>query len=246
METILSVKNLCKEYPGFELDNISFEIQEGQIMGLIGRNGAGKSTTIKSILNLIHSTGQIRYFGMNLLENEAYIKQRIGYACGEVNYYNKKKISSIVNVTRKFYNSWDESAYERYLKLFDLNESKTPGELSSGMKVKLNLALALSHGARLLILDEPTSGLDPVSRDELLEIFKYLAGEGTAILFSTHITSDLDKCADTITYIRNGHLEYTGRIVDYVQSCSEQGLGCNLEEIMIHFEREALHEQFAL
>ena len=215
-------------------------------MGLIGRNGAGKSTTIKSVLNLIHSTGQIRYFGSDLMENEAYVKQHIGYACGEVDYYRKKKISSIVKVTRKFFDNWDEDAYEKYLKLFDLNESKTPGELSSGMKVKLNLALALSHGARLLILDEPTSGLDPVSRDELLEIFSYLAREGTAILFSTHITSDLDKCADTITYIRNGQLLYTGGLSDYVQSCRKQGFGSNLEEIMIHFEREALHAKFAL
>ena len=119
-----------------------------------------------------------------------------------------------------------------------------PSQLSEGMRVKLNLALALSHGAKLLILDEPTSGLDPVSRDELLKIFQYLAKEGVAILFSTHITSDLDKCADAITYIRKGRMEYSGQMEDYIQKCREQGIGSNLEEIMIHFEREELHEKF--
>lgn len=112
------------------------------------------------------------------------------------------------------------------------------------MKVKLNLAIALSHGAKLLILDEPTSGLDPVSRDELLEIFRYLAKEGIAILFSTHITSDLDKCADAITYIRKGKLEFSGRMDAYFEQCRAQNIGTNLEEIMIHFEKEALYEKF--
>lgn len=129
--------------------------------------------------------------------------------------------------------------------LFELDEDKTPSELSEGMKVKLNLVMALSHGAKLLILDEPTSGLDPVSRDELLEVFKLLAEQGVAILFSTHITSDLDKCADGITYIRKGQLQFSGSMSAYIEKCRADGIGDNLEEIMIHYEKENLHEKFA-
>ena len=131
------------------------------------------------------------------------------------------------------------------MRLFELDENKTPSELSEGMKVKLNLVLALSHGAKLLILDEPTSGLDPVSRDELLEVFKILAAEGTAILFSTHITSDLDKCADTITYIREGKQQFTGSMGDFIRESREQGFGSNLEEIMLHYEKESLYERLS-
>ncbi len=246
MEKILSVKNIKKEYPKFTLDNISFEIEEGKIMGLIGRNGAGKTTTIKSILNLIHTSGgEIEYFGKSLAEHESEIKQQIGYAGGAVDYYKKKKIKKIISVTRKFYSGWDDAEYRKYLELFELDEDKTPSELSEGMKVKLNLTVALSHGAKLLILDEPTSGLDPVSRDELLEVFKLLAGKGVAILFSTHITSDLDKCADSITYIRKGQLQFTGSMSDYIEQCRREGIGETLEEIMIHYEKEDLHEKFA-
>lgn len=244
MSTVLSVKHLKKEYGKFTLEDISFEIGSGMIMGLIGRNGAGKTTTIKSVLNLIHiSDGEIMYFGKNFRENEAEIKEQTGYAGGAVDYYKKKKIRDIVSVTKKFYKGWDDILYRKYMDIFELDEDKTPAQLSEGMRVKLNLAIALSHGAKLLILDEPTSGLDPVSRDELLEIFKYLARDGVAILFSTHITSDLDKCADAITYIRKGKLEYSGRMDDYIRQCKEQGIGENLEEIMIHFEKEALNER---
>ena len=246
MGAILTVKGLRKEYPKFTLDDISFEVAEGSICGLIGRNGAGKTTTIKSILNLIHtSAGEITCFGMDMAGHEAEIKRLIGYAGGAVDYYKKKKIKNIVAVTRSFYDEWDESAWKKYTGLFELDEDKTPSELSEGMKVKLCLALALSHGARLLILDEPTSGLDPVSRDELLEIFKILAGSGITVLFSTHITTDLEKCADHIIYIRKGKLEHSGVLADYIKECAESGKGSTLEDIMIHYEREALHEKAA-
>lgn len=245
MSIVLSVRHLRKEYEKFTLDDISFDVESGTIMGLIGRNGAGKTTTIKSILNLIHiSGGGIEYFGKNFRENEAEIKEQIGYAGGAVDYYKKKKIRDIVGVTKTFYKGWDDTLYRKYTEIFELDDDKTPAQLSEGMRVKLNLAIALSHGARLLILDEPTSGLDPVSRDELLEIFRYLAKEGAAILFSTHITSDLDKCADAITYIRKGKMEFSGQMDSYIRQCREQGIGTNLEEIMIHFEKEALYEKF--
>ena len=162
-----------------------------------------------------------------------------------MDYYKKKKIRQITEITKTFYDNWDEAAYRKYLDLFSIDDDKTPSQLSEGMKVKLNLAMALSHGAKLLILDEPTSGLDPVSREELLEVFRYLAGKGVAILFSTHITSDLDKCADDITHIKKGRLVYSGKLSDYVEKCRAEGLGTTLEDIMINCEKEALHESLA-
>ena len=243
-ETILEVRGLRKEYPKFTLDGISFDLHEGEIMGLIGRNGAGKTTTIKAILNLIHSGGSVRYFGLDLHEHETEIKQRIGYAAGAIDWYKKKRIRDLVAVTRRFYDTWDDAAYTCYLRLFELDDAKTPAELSQGMKVKLNLALALSHGARILILDEPTSGIDPVSRDEMLEIFRFLAGEGTAILYSTHITSDLEKCADSITYIREGRQVFSGTKDAFLADGAAKGLGDTLEDIMIAAEREARQGRF--
>ena len=246
MDKILKVEGLCKKYPKFTLQDISFTMESGRIMGLIGRNGAGKTTTIKSILNLIHTDGgSIQYFGKDLKSCEQEIKQQIGYAAGAVDYYKKKKIRSIIGVTKTFYDTWDDDAYRKYMELFSLDEDKTPSELSEGMKVKFSLVLALSHGAKLLILDEPTSGLDPISRAELLDIFTFLAKRGVSILFSTHITSDLDKCADDITYIKKGKLQYSGKLSDYVEQCRASGLGDTLEDIMISTEKEALDENFA-
>lgn len=205
--SVLSVENLSKTYPGFRLEQVSFALRPGKIMGFIGRNGAGKTTTLKALLNFVHAdSGSVQFFGLDLPGHELEIKQRLGFAMGGVDYYSKSRLRTITAVTRRFYQSWDEEAYRRCLKRFDLDESKTPAQLSAGMRVKYNLTLALSHRAELLILDEPTSGLDPVSRDDLLEVFLDLSDQGVSILFSTHITSDLDKCADDITYIRNGHI----------------------------------------
>ena len=207
MSIVLSVDKLCKEYQKFALKDVSFRVEAGSIMGFIGRNGAGKTTTLKSLMNLVHpSAGEISFFGMPLKEHENEIKQRIGYATGGVHYYQKKKIKDIIDITKPFYENWDDNMYMHYIELFSLDENKKLVELSEGMKVKFNLTIALSHHADFLILDEPTSGLDPVSREELLEVFLDIAAKGVAILFSTHITSDLDKCADAITYIQKGEI----------------------------------------
>lgn len=215
--SILDVRGLCKAYPGFSLSDVSFSPEEGKITGFIGRNGAGKSTTLGCILNLISAdSGTVAVFGKPFSDCGALIRQKIGYVSGAVNFYPKKKLKTIAAVTKTFYPEWDNAAYEKYGKLFSLDENKTPSELSQGMKVKFSLALALSHKAELLILDEPTSGLDPVSRDELLEIFLALKEEGKTILFSTHITSDLDFCADNILYIRNGKIVADSPISDFV------------------------------
>lgn len=220
MEDILKVEHLDKDYPSFSLKNVSFAVKPGQIMGFIGRNGAGKTTTLKSIMNLVHyQNGKITAFGKDMMENELENKQRIGFALSELNYYPNKTIRQIMKVTKRFYKNFDEKKFEEVSKLFDLNLDKKLEELSSGMKVKYSVAVALSHKAELLILDEPTSGLDPVSRDEVLDIFREIVKNGDrAILFSTHITSDLDKCASGITYIHDGSIIYTGTKEDFVKS----------------------------
>lgn len=206
--SILQVEGLCKAYPSFLLDHVSFDLPEGRITGFIGRNGAGKTTTLKALTGFVHpDAGSIRFFGMDWQGNEQRIKQRIGYVSGGVSFYPRKRLRVITEVTRSFYPEWDEAMYRSCMARFSLDENKTPAQLSEGMKVKYALALALSHRAELLMLDEPTSGLDPVSRDELLDILLALQKEGVTILFSTHITSDLEKCADDILYIRQGQIQ---------------------------------------
>lgn len=225
----LEVKNLSKTYPAFKLKDVSFTLESGKITGFIGRNGAGKSTTLNSLLHFVHpDSGHILFFGQDIEQNELDIKRRIGFVSSGVNYYPKKKIKTITAVTKTFHEQWDDAAYKKYMQMFSLDENKTPEQLSAGMKVKYALALALSHNAELLILDEPTSGLDPVSRDDLLDVFMNLCDEGKTIMFSTHITSDLDKCADNIIYIKNGEIlaednikKFVGsyRVVEYHPDC---------------------------
>ncbi|MEE1009230.1 MAG: ABC transporter ATP-binding protein [Agathobacter sp.] len=234
--TLCSIENLNKSYPTFTLSDVSFELNFGRIMGFIGRNGAGKTTTIKSILGLVHpDSGKISYFDTAFSENEREIKQHIGFSTGAVNYYPKKKIKDIVNVTKTFYEDWDEGAYRKYLDMFSLDENKMPCELSEGMKVKLNLLLALSHGAKILILDEPTSGLDPFSRDELLELLIELKETGVAVLFSTHITSDIEKCADDIMYIKKGRIVANCAKDEFCKKYCRDGE--TLEESILRMER---------
>ncbi len=206
--TILQVEGLCKRYPSFYLDNVSFTLETGYIMGFIGSNGAGKTTTLKSMINLVlKDSGVVTMLGRDFSQNEVELKQDLGILFGGVNYYSKHKLGQITRVVRRFYENWDETIYKLYLRRFSLDENKRVDELSNGMRVKYSLALALSHQAKLFLLDEPTSGLDPVARDDILELFQELIEDGSrSILFSTHITSDLEKCADYITYIENGQI----------------------------------------
>ena len=206
--SIISVEGLCKHYPTFSLRDVSFTLDTGYIMGFIGSNGAGKTTTLKCILNLVHCDGgTVRILDQDFTKNELALKQQIGFMLGGVDYYKKSKLGHITQVVRRFYPQWDDKTYHTYIRRFALDENKRVDELSSGMRVKFSMALALSHHARLLLLDEPTSGLDPVARDDLLELFQELIENGErSILFSTHITSDLEKCADFITYIENGRI----------------------------------------
>ena len=244
MEAVLSVQSINKHYPGFALENVSFSLAPNRIMGLIGKNGAGKSTTLKAILNMVSpESGNVTMFQKNFYQYEKECKQRIGVVFGGIDFYPLKKLSTITAVTQKFYTDWDEEQYQKYIKRFALNESKKFKELSNGMKVKYLLALALSHHAELLILDEPTSGLDPVSREELLHIFrKIVKSEKCSILFSTHITSDLDRCTDDITYIQNGRVLQSAdkdtflRSFEHLKTPDDSG-PLTLEEIMLRTER---------
>ncbi len=217
---MLEVKNVSKKFEHFQLDRVSFQVPQGYIMGFIGLNGAGKTTTIKSILNLVAiDSGEIHIMGKNMAEHEVELKQFIGSAFGNIDFYKRSKIRTLTNVVKTFYEHWDDEAYQKYLNKFKLIEDKKIAELSTGMKVKYNLALALSHGAKLLILDEPTSGLDPAARDDLLDIFRELVQNGEiSILFSTHITSDLEKCADYITYLHEGRIVGSAEKEEFIEA----------------------------
>ncbi len=205
---VLKVEKINKTYENFKLSDVSFNLEEGYIMGFIGANGAGKTTTLKSILNMIHiESGTVKIFGKDIRKEEMEIKSNIGYMFGGVDFYPKKNVSVLTGVVKRFYSGWNDETYHKYMNRFKIDENKKICELSNGMKVKYNLTLALSHDAKLFIFDEPTSGLDPVARDNILEIFQELIEDGKkSILFSTHIISDLDKCADFITYINEGKI----------------------------------------
>lgn len=246
--TALKVENLTKTYPTFTLDNVSFTLSRGRIMGLIGKNGAGKSTTLKSILNLVSPDGgRIELLGMPFPEREEDCKQKTGVVLSGIDFFQHKRLETITAVTRRFYRDWDQSACDRYMKEFDLDPHKRVRELSAGMRVKYLIALALSHGAELFLFDEPTSGLDPVSRDELLELFRALtAGGERSILFSTHITTDLDRCADDVAYLRGGRLLACGEKAEFIRSfrhlrTPEDRDELSLEEIMVRAERRSVH-----
>ena len=246
--TALTVENLTKTYPSFTLDNVSFTLSRGRIMGLIGKNGAGKSTTLKSILNLVSPDGgRIELLGMSFPQREEECKQKTGVVLGGIDFFQHKRLETITAVTRRFYRDWDQSACDRYMKEFDLDPHKRVRELSAGMRVKYLIALALSHGAELFLFDEPTSGLDPVSRDELLTLFRAIAADGKrSILFSTHITSDLERCADDITYIKDGRLLSSAPKADFAAAfrhlrTPEDRGELTLEEIMVRTERRTFH-----
>ncbi|MGN0531309.1 MAG: ABC transporter ATP-binding protein [Eubacterium sp.] len=236
--SIVKIENLNKTYPTFKLSNVSFCLEEGRITGFIGKNGAGKTTTIKTMLNHVRpDSGEIFYFGKSLYENESEIKKHIGYSTGSVNWYPHKRIKDIVKIVSRFYDTWNNDAYQKYLELFQIDEYKTANQLSDGMKVKCNLLIALSHNAKIIILDEPTSGLDPFSRDELLDVFTQLKQDGVAIFFSTHIISDVEKCADDIIYISGGKIVAALSKEDFNTNYSKEGE--SLEETILRMERGA-------
>jgi ABC-2 type transport system ATP-binding protein len=211
MEYILEVKALRKEYNGFILEDISFQLPYGYIMGLIGPNGAGKTTTIKLIMNLLRKNGgEVKIFDKDNLEHELEIKSRIGFVYDTPAFYEHLTLKQMKNIIAPFYKSWDDAKFHQYIREFDLPLKKKIKTLSRGMHMKFALAIALSHHAELIIMDEPTSGLDPVFRRELLDILSALIqDEKKSILFSTHVTSDLERIADYITFINKGKVVFS-------------------------------------
>lgn len=208
---ILKVKNLSKTYENFSLKNIDFNLPKGCIMGLVGENGAGKTTIIKLILNLIkRENGNIEIFGLDNIENEQQIKEKIGVVLDESYFHDNLNVKDINLIMSNIYSNWDKPLFLYYLKRFKLPSDKIVKDFSKGMKMKLSIAVALSHDPQFLILDEPTSGLDPIVRSEILDIFlDFIQDEEKSILFSTHITSDLDKIADYVTFIHEGEIIFS-------------------------------------
>uniref|UniRef100_UPI004028D7B7 ABC transporter ATP-binding protein n=1 Tax=Candidatus Fimenecus sp. TaxID=3022888 RepID=UPI004028D7B7 len=205
---MLKVANLCKRFDEFSLDNVSFEVPEGMIVGFIGQNGAGKTTTLKCIMRTVQpDSGKVVVFGRDMAETEKESKQLISFTTGAFDYYPNDTLKKIADVYATFYDEWSKTDFDNYCRRFNLVLTKKVRELSAGMKVKFALALAMSHNAKLFIFDEPTSGLDPIARDELLDVFRDIVDDGDkSILFSTHITSDLEKCADIILFIKDGRI----------------------------------------
>lgn len=211
-ENAIEIKGITKHYDGFTLDNISFNVPKGSIMGFIGQNGAGKSTTINTILNIIKAdSGEIRVFGKDTRTADAQMKQDISAVFDELPFHEQLNAKSLDKILKHIFKQWDSNKFYSYLERFQLPVKKKFGQFSKGMKMKLQIAAALSHNAKLLIMDEATTGLDPVVRNEILDIFlEYLQDEENSILMSSHITSDLEKIADSVTFIDKGKLLLTG------------------------------------
>ncbi len=208
MNMILEVNGLNKKLGAFSLNNISFNIPEGCIAGFIGTNGAGKTTTIKTILGLVHKDiGCIKLFGKDLEHNERELKNNIGVVFDEGYFYEDLSLEDMKNIIAPAYSNWDEKVYKSNISQFNLDKKQKISTLSKGMRMKFAISLALSHHSKLLIMDEPTSGLDPLVRSELMElILEFMKKEGLGVLFSSHVTSDLDKIADILILIDNGKI----------------------------------------
>lgn len=211
-ENAIEIKEICKKYKDFSLNNVSFNVPKGSIVGFIGQNGAGKTTTIKSVLNIIKTdSGRINIFGMDNVKDEKKIKEDIAVVFDEIPFQEEFTPNNLNKIMKSIYDSWDEAVYKGYVEMFGIPYNKKIGELSKGMKMKLQIATALSHNARLLIMDEATGGLDPVVRSEILDIFfDFIQDESNSILMSSHITSDLEKIADYIVFIDKGNILLSG------------------------------------
>ena len=219
-ENAIEIKNLTVRYDGFTLDHINFNVAKGSIMGFIGQNGAGKTTTIKALLNIIKSDeGTVNILGLDHIRDEIAIKEQISVVFDNIPFHESLNAKKLDRIMKGIYREWDSQVYYSYLDRLALPSKKKIGEFSKGMKMKLQIATALSHNAKLLIMDEATTGLDPVVRNECLDMFlEYLQDENHTILMSSHITSDLEKVADNVTFIHKGRLLVTGYKDDVLQS----------------------------
>lgn len=228
----IEISGLTKTYDGFKLDDLSFNVPQGSIMGFIGQNGAGKTTTIKLLLGLIkRDSGSIKMLGLDNLEHESEVKAQLSAVFDDIPFHDQLTAAQLSTVLSDVFSQWDKAVYSEYLDRFALPRRKKIGQLSKGMRMKLQIAAALSHHAKLLIMDEATTGLDPVVRNEILDIFlEYLRDASNSILLSSHITSDLEKVADCVTFIDKGRLLLTGVKDDIVDThavikCKKSELG---------------------
>ena len=242
MENILEISGLNKAYEDFALKDVSFALPKGFIMGFVGQNGSGKTTTIRSILNMAgFDSGKITVFGLDSVTDTIAIKERLGVVFDSLYLAEHLNIKQIEQQLKPFYKDWDSSEFSRRIKEFGLPDNRKVGDFSKGMKMKLMIAVALSHKAELIILDEPTSGLDPVARDELLDILtEYIENENRGVLFSTHITADVERIADYVTILHNGKVWYTGTKDELAESYavikgSESDIPEKLKEKLIGF-----------
>ena len=242
MENILEINELCKTYEDFALKDVSFSLPKGFIMGFVGENGSGKTTTIRAILNMAKiDSGKISVFGLDSVTDTIAIKERLGVVFDSLYLAEHLNIKQIEQQLKPFYKDWDSKEFFSRVKEFDLPDNRKVGEFSKGMKMKLMIAIALSHKAELIILDEPTSGLDPVARDELLDILaEYIEDENRGVLFSTHITADVERIADYVTILHNGKVWYTGTKDELTENYAvikgaEEEISSALKEKMIGF-----------
>jgi len=212
MDNIIEISSLKKRYKGFLLDNVSLTVPKGSIMGLIGPNGAGKTTTIKILMNMVRAnSGVVKTFGMDYIEDEKAIKNRIGYVGEDQYYYGDKTVAWTGNFVSGFFDQWDKNKFQKFLTDFAISRTKKISELSKGMKVKFSLAIALSHNPDLILLDEPTAGLDPIIRREVLETLRALTvDENKSAIISSHITDDISRIADYVTFLFEGKIKLSG------------------------------------
>lgn len=245
IRNVIEVKNVTKDYGDFKIDNISFAVPEGSVCGFIGQNGAGKTTTIKAILDVINvDAGEIFVFGQDVKIDSARLREDIGVVFDEMGFHEFMTGKDINIMMKNIYKNWDENVFFEYLKKFSLPSKKPCGDFSRGMRMKLQIAVALSHNAKLLIMDEPTSGLDPIVRNEMLQIFReYVIEEDHTILLSSHITGDLEKLADEVVFINGGRIVLAGNKDEILEKhgllkCKKDELREISDELIVHTEVE--------
>ncbi len=239
---VIELKNVVKDYGDFKLGPISFAVPEGSVCGFIGQNGAGKTTTINLILDVIRrDEGEVLLFGEPVSEENAFLREDVGVVYDEMGFHEFMTGRDINRMMKNIYKNWDEEQFFTYLKEFSLPAKKPCGDFSRGMRMKLQIAVALSHHAKLLVMDEPTSGLDPIVRNEMIGIFSdFVKEEGRTILLSSHITADLEKIADEVVFINKGQIVLAGNkdeIMEQNRNLNSDGTGepAKLEDIMIHY-----------
>ncbi|AMX00145.1 ABC transporter ATP-binding protein [Rummeliibacillus stabekisii] len=246
MENVVELKNVTKQFKEFSVKNINLQVKQGFVTGFIGENGAGKSTTIKMMMNLLKpDAGEVKLFGLDYKSHEKAIKERIGFVYDSNIFFEGLNLKDIKRIVAPAYKQWDDTLFYRYVEQFELPLNKAIKTFSKGMQMKASLAIALSHHAELIIMDEPTAGLDPIFRRELLDLLQELMIEANrTIFFSTHITTDLDRIADYIAFMQNGELVFNQSIHNVAENYALVKGGMDLldrdtEKDFVHIHRSS-------